>query len=217
MCGRSLADRCQRAGCDARYSPLPGLPRSNGTTASRHRRPQVPLSRNYRRAMPPAIAGAGERPLGPIRRPPPWRAAKPRRGCAPSLVAARQIGKHHAIATAAAIDQNAVSRRVTHASHASPLSQLRGQRRVGALARPVFVAYSRGRLLPTSGHIYARRASALARPLPADRLASVPASSEMFAVTNRPIVRRCKGNRALAHRRAAGFLNLSQPLVRPER
>ena len=117
MCGRSLADRCQRAGCDARYSPLPGLPRSNGTTASRHRRPQVPLSRNYRRAMPPAIAGAGERQLGPIRRPPPWRAAKPRRGCAPSLVAARQIGKHHAIATAAAIDQNAVSRRVTHASH----------------------------------------------------------------------------------------------------
>ena len=45
--------------------------------------------------------------------------------------AARQIRKHHAIATAAAIDQNAVSRRVAHASHAS-LSQLRGQRRVGA-------------------------------------------------------------------------------------
>ena len=117
MCGRSLADRCQRAGCDARYSPLAGLPRSNGTTASRHRRLQVPLSRDYRRAMPPAIAGAGERQLAPIRRPPPWRAATPRRRCAPSLVAARQIGKHHAIATAAAIDQNAVSRRVTHASH----------------------------------------------------------------------------------------------------
>jgi hypothetical protein len=65
MCGRSLADRCQRAGCDARYSPLPGLPRSNGTTASRHRRPQVPLSRNYRREMPPAIADAGES-LGPF-------------------------------------------------------------------------------------------------------------------------------------------------------
>jgi hypothetical protein len=120
-------------------------------------------------------------------------------GMPQSLVdgACGQIGKHHAIATAAAIDQNAVSRRVAHASHASPLSQLRGQRRVGALARPVFVAYSRGRLLPTSGRIYARRASARARPLPADRLASVPASSEMFAVTNRPIVRRCKGNRAL--------------------
>ena len=42
----------------------------------------------------------------------PWHDAKPRRGCAPSLVAARQIGKHHAVATAAAIDQNAVSRRV---------------------------------------------------------------------------------------------------------
>ena len=55
--------------------------------------------------------------LGPFAGRPPWRAAKPGRGCAPSLVAARQIGKHHAIATAAAIDQNAVSRRVTHASH----------------------------------------------------------------------------------------------------
>ena len=30
MCGRSLADRCQRAGCDARYSPLPGLPARTG-------------------------------------------------------------------------------------------------------------------------------------------------------------------------------------------
>ena len=91
MCGRSLADRCQRAGCDARYSPLPGLPRSNGTTASRHRRPQVPLSRNYRRAMPPAIAGAGERPLGPFRRPLPWHAAKPRRRC---LRADRETPRH---------------------------------------------------------------------------------------------------------------------------
>jgi hypothetical protein len=43
-----------------------GLP-LNGTTASRHRRPQVPLSRNYRRAMPPTIADAGEIRLTPIR------------------------------------------------------------------------------------------------------------------------------------------------------
>jgi len=107
MCGRSLADRCQRAGCDARYSPLPGLPRSNGTTASRHRRPQVPLSRNYRRAMHPAMAGAGERPLGPIRRPASMACCKASSRVRPIASSSPANREHHAIATASAIDQNA--------------------------------------------------------------------------------------------------------------
>ena len=66
---------------------------------------------------PPAIAGAGERQLAPIRWPPPWHDAKPRRGCVTSRVAARQIGKRHTIATAATFDQDNISSHIAHASH----------------------------------------------------------------------------------------------------
>ena len=52
-------------------------------------------------------------------------------------------------------------------------------------------------------HERRRRRGMRGRPL-VDRLAGVPTSSEVFAVTN-PIVRRCKGNRALAHAGAAGY------------
>ena len=66
------------------------------------RRPQVPLSRNYRRAMPPAIAGTGRERLAPIRQSPPWHAQSLVEG-APHRRAARQIGENHTVATAAAI------------------------------------------------------------------------------------------------------------------
>ena len=83
MCGRSLADRCQRAGCDARYSPLRVclLERDD-------REPPSPSASavftqlSSRKAS--SSRGRGRETLGPIRWPPPWRAARPRRGCAPS-------------------------------------------------------------------------------------------------------------------------------------
>ena len=53
---------------------------------------------------------------------------RPRRPCAPSPCNPA-IGKHHAIATAMAIDQNAVSRHVTHASQSCRFRNGTGQRR----------------------------------------------------------------------------------------
>ena len=81
---------------------LAGLPlsKTSGTIAST---PRKPLSRTCRRAMPSAIADAGELRPAPIRRPPPWRASQSLVDGASHRRAARQIGKLHAMSTAAAI------------------------------------------------------------------------------------------------------------------
>ena len=85
MRGSPLVDRLQRAGIerDVGLGAFAAL-EDQRDNRQQPRRPQVPLSRLDHRAMPPAGAAVAPVQLAPIRRPPPWRAAKPRRGCAPS-------------------------------------------------------------------------------------------------------------------------------------